>query len=85
MFTNLEFLFPIQGPMAFYKGFIPNFGRLGSWNVIMFLTLEQVNGLMQLLLYHLNNGTSLFFLITVLNTLIQAKKYVRELDSSKKH
>lgn len=32
----------LQGPLAFYKGFIPNFGRLGSWNVIMFLTLEQV-------------------------------------------
>jgi hypothetical protein len=32
----------MQGPLAFYKGFIPNFGRLGSWNVIMFLTLEQV-------------------------------------------
>ncbi|XP_073289273.1 mitochondrial uncoupling protein 1-like [Primulina huaijiensis] len=30
-----------DGPMAFYRGFIPNFGRLGSWNVIMFLTLEQ--------------------------------------------
>ncbi|KAF6175999.1 hypothetical protein GIB67_032622 [Kingdonia uniflora] len=30
-----------DGPLAFYKGFIPNFGRLGSWNVIMFLTLEQ--------------------------------------------
>ncbi|KAK4270443.1 hypothetical protein QN277_023479 [Acacia crassicarpa] len=30
-----------DGPSAFYKGFIPNFGRLGSWNVIMFLTLEQ--------------------------------------------
>ncbi|XP_010504203.1 PREDICTED: mitochondrial uncoupling protein 1 [Camelina sativa] len=44
-----------DGPMAFYKGFIPNFGRLGSWNVIMFLTLEQ------------------------------AKKYVRELDSSKRN
>ncbi|KAL0927010.1 hypothetical protein M5K25_003270 [Dendrobium thyrsiflorum] len=29
------------GPFAFYKGFFPNFGRLGSWNVIMFLTLEQ--------------------------------------------
>ncbi|XP_013588067.1 PREDICTED: mitochondrial uncoupling protein 1 [Brassica oleracea var. oleracea] len=43
-----------DGPMAFYKGFIPNFGRLGSWNVTMFLTLEQ------------------------------AKKYVRELESSKK-
>ncbi|KAI3776208.1 hypothetical protein L1987_45980 [Smallanthus sonchifolius] len=32
-----------DGPFAFYKGFIPNFGRLGSWNVIMFLTLEQDN------------------------------------------
>eukprot|EP00271_Cylindrocystis_brebissonii_P012819 TRINITY_DN32324_c0_g1_i1.p1 TRINITY_DN32324_c0_g1~~TRINITY_DN32324_c0_g1_i1.p1 ORF type:complete len:308 (-),score=48.49 TRINITY_DN32324_c0_g1_i1:722-1645(-) len=30
-----------EGIGAFYKGFIPNFGRLGSWNVIMFLTLEQ--------------------------------------------
>ncbi|KAL0725653.1 hypothetical protein Bca4012_040252 [Brassica carinata] len=30
------------GPMAFYKGFVPNFGRLGSWNVIMFLSLEQL-------------------------------------------
>ncbi|THG12448.1 hypothetical protein TEA_027472 [Camellia sinensis var. sinensis] len=29
------------GPFAFYKGFLPNFGRLGIWNVIMFLTLEQ--------------------------------------------
>lgn len=32
----------VQGIGAFYKGFVPNFGRLGSWNVIMFLTLEQV-------------------------------------------
>ncbi|KAL3624009.1 Mitochondrial uncoupling protein 2 [Castilleja foliolosa] len=31
-----------EGLFAFYKGFFPNFGRLGSWNVIMFLTLEQV-------------------------------------------
>ncbi|KAL8551721.1 hypothetical protein ACS0TY_000697 [Phlomoides rotata] len=30
-----------DGPLAFYKGFIPNFGRPGSWNIIMFLTLEQ--------------------------------------------
>ncbi|CAN1150679.1 Mitochondrial uncoupling protein 2 [Linum perenne] len=34
-----------EGIFAFYKGFIPNFGRLGSWNVIMFLTLEQVKKL----------------------------------------
>lgn len=31
--------------MAFYKGFLPNFTRLGTWNVVMFLTLEQVNRL----------------------------------------
>ncbi|MCD7471215.1 Mitochondrial uncoupling protein 2, partial [Datura stramonium] len=31
-----------EGPLSFYKGFLPNFFRLGSWNVIMFLTLEQV-------------------------------------------
>ncbi|XP_052187984.1 mitochondrial uncoupling protein 2-like isoform X2 [Diospyros lotus] len=30
-----------EGPLAFYKGFLPNFGRLGMWNAIMFLTLEQ--------------------------------------------
>ncbi|KAG2447691.1 hypothetical protein HYH02_007151 [Chlamydomonas schloesseri] len=35
-----------EGPLAFYKGFIPNFGRLGSWNVAMFLTLEQVKKLL---------------------------------------
>ncbi|CAL5351376.1 unnamed protein product [Camellia sinensis] len=34
-----------EGPLAFYKGFIPNFGRLGSWNVIMFLILEQLKNL----------------------------------------
>lgn len=34
-----------DGPLAFYKGFIPNFTRLGSWNVVMFLTLEQVKNL----------------------------------------
>ncbi|KAH6810496.1 uncoupling protein 2 [Perilla frutescens var. frutescens] len=31
-----------EGLMAFYKGFLPNFTRLGLWNVIMFLILEQV-------------------------------------------
>ena len=41
----------VQGPLAFYKGFIPNFGRLGSWNVIMFLTLEQVQSVSRGLLF----------------------------------
>lgn len=34
--------FSNEGIFAFYKGFIPNFTRLGSWNVVMFLTLEQI-------------------------------------------
>lgn len=35
-----------EGVGAFYKGFVPNFYRLGSWNVAMFLTLEQVKKLL---------------------------------------
>jgi len=31
-----------DGMLAFYNGFGPNFARLGSWNVVMFMTLEQV-------------------------------------------
>ncbi|XP_063341501.1 mitochondrial uncoupling protein 2 isoform X3 [Pelmatolapia mariae] len=31
-----------EGPRAFYKGFIPSFLRLGSWNVVMFVTYEQL-------------------------------------------
>uniref|UniRef100_A0A1A8LD45 Dicarboxylate carrier UCP2 n=2 Tax=Nothobranchius pienaari TaxID=704102 RepID=A0A1A8LD45_9TELE len=31
-----------EGPLAFYKGFMPSFFRLGSWNVVMFVTYEQL-------------------------------------------
>ncbi|KAI9525569.1 Mitochondrial uncoupling protein 2 [Dissostichus eleginoides] len=31
-----------EGPSAFYKGFVPSFLRLGSWNVVMFVTFEQI-------------------------------------------
>ncbi|KAM3934544.1 dicarboxylate carrier UCP2-like [Leptodactylus fuscus] len=31
-----------EGPHAFYKGFMPSFLRLGSWNVVMFVTYEQL-------------------------------------------
>lgn len=34
-----------EGLSAFYNGFGPNFARLGSWNVTMFLTVEQVKKL----------------------------------------
>jgi len=34
-----------EGALAFYKGFMPNFARLGSWNVVMFMSLEQVKRL----------------------------------------
>jgi len=36
-----EILFK-EGPLAFYKGFQANFLRLGSWNVAMFVALEQI-------------------------------------------
>jgi len=29
-----------EGPLAFYKGFIPNFSRIGSWNIVAWTTLE---------------------------------------------
>ena len=31
-----------EGPLAFYKGFVPNFMRIGTWNIVMFLAYEQV-------------------------------------------
>ncbi|XP_065760547.1 mitochondrial brown fat uncoupling protein 1 isoform X4 [Muntiacus reevesi] len=31
-----------EGPSAFFKGFLPSFLRLGSWNVIMFVCFEQL-------------------------------------------
>ena len=34
-----------EGPLAFYKGFTANFMRIGSWNIVMFVALEQIKGL----------------------------------------
>ncbi|XP_028658584.1 mitochondrial brown fat uncoupling protein 1 [Erpetoichthys calabaricus] len=31
-----------EGPTAFYKGFVPSFLRLGSWNIVMFVSYEQL-------------------------------------------
>ena len=31
-----------EGPLAFYKGFQANAGRIVSWNIVMFVTLGQV-------------------------------------------
>jgi hypothetical protein len=38
----LPLLLLLRVLQAFYNGFLPNFARLGSWNVAMFLMLEQV-------------------------------------------
>ncbi|XP_051980746.1 mitochondrial uncoupling protein 3 [Xyrauchen texanus] len=35
-----------EGPAAFYKGFVPSFLRLGSWNIVMFVSYEQIKRLM---------------------------------------
>ncbi|XP_054649788.1 dicarboxylate carrier SLC25A8-like isoform X2 [Dunckerocampus dactyliophorus] len=31
-----------EGPTAFYKGFMASFLRLGSWNIVMFMSYEQI-------------------------------------------
>ncbi|PSN33860.1 Mitochondrial uncoupling protein 2 [Blattella germanica] len=31
-----------EGPSAFYKGFMPSFCRLVSWNIMMWITYEQI-------------------------------------------
>lgn len=38
-------MFKEGGPFAFYKGFMPSFVRLGSWNICMFVTFEQLKRL----------------------------------------
>ncbi|XP_043969352.1 mitochondrial brown fat uncoupling protein 1 [Gambusia affinis] len=37
-----------EGPTAFYKGFMPSFLRLGSWNVVMFVSFEQIKRAMMM-------------------------------------
>ncbi|XP_067001279.2 dicarboxylate carrier UCP2 [Anabrus simplex] len=34
-----------EGPSAFYKGFTPSFCRLVSWNIVMWITYEQIKKL----------------------------------------
>ena len=31
-----------EGPAAFYKGFVPSFARLVSWNIVLWVTYEQI-------------------------------------------
>lgn len=35
-------MFMNEGPMAFYRGFIPSFARLVSWNIVLWITYEQI-------------------------------------------
>lgn len=32
----------LEGPRALYKGFIPTWVRMGPWNIIFFITYEQL-------------------------------------------
>ncbi|KAM0725732.1 Dicarboxylate carrier UCP2 [Formica fusca] len=34
--------FAQEGPSAFYKGFVPSFTRLVSWNIVLWVTYEQM-------------------------------------------
>lgn len=35
-------MFINEGPAAFYKGFVPSFARLVSWNIVLWVTYEQI-------------------------------------------
>lgn len=35
-------MFVNEGPSAFYKGFVPSFARLVSWNIVLWVTYEQI-------------------------------------------
>lgn len=35
-------MFVQEGPAAFYKGFVPSFTRLVSWNIMLWVTYEQI-------------------------------------------
>ncbi|OCT93381.1 mitochondrial uncoupling protein 2 [Xenopus laevis] len=37
-----------EGSVAFYKGFMPAFLRLGSWNIVMFVSYEQLKRAMMM-------------------------------------
>ncbi len=34
-----------EGISAFYKGFVPNFARIGSFNIVLWLGYEQIRAL----------------------------------------
>jgi solute carrier family 25 (mitochondrial uncoupling protein), member 8/9 len=40
--TMITHILAKEGPFAFYKGFTTNFMRIGSWNMLMFVTYEQI-------------------------------------------
>eukprot|EP00794_Sanderia_malayensis_P012954 gene12954-14284_t len=40
-------MFKQNGPTAFYKGAVPSFTRLGFWNIVMFLSYEQLKRIMK--------------------------------------
>ena len=44
-FSMIGNMFAHEGILSFYKGFTANFMRIGSWNIVMFLSLEQIKAL----------------------------------------
>lgn len=54
-------MFHEGGFLAFYKGFTPSFVRLGSWNICMFVTYEQLKRLFHYL--NSSEGSSDYLLV----------------------
>ncbi|UYV67285.1 UCP2 [Cordylochernes scorpioides] len=45
MFHCAGSMYRESGVLAFYKGFMPSFVRLGAWNIVLFVTFEQLKRL----------------------------------------
>ena len=40
-------MFAREGALSFYQGFVPNFARIGAFNVVLWMSLEQITRLLR--------------------------------------
>ena len=46
MIATCREMFVAEGPRSFYQGFVPNFARIGAFNVVLWMSLEQITKLL---------------------------------------
>ena len=45
MVQTCQEMFAKEGFLSFYQGFMPNFARIGAFNVVLWMSLEQISSL----------------------------------------